>query len=269
MMLRGVGLLLLAGAICAPHLARAETSRSPERPSDAIALADPEEDCFDAAPDVVSIDGARRTGRAISLEVLLVLDGISRARSHEVTDVVIDTYAEINIHVEIVDTRKARFAGEPPRPDGQRPSADVLRLMDDLKGFVGGVRPPGSDVVHLLTGKDVYVDAPDGRVYELAGMADCLGGVRYPRRAFSVSEGTGEYDAIGPEMAGIIAAHEVGHLLGGTHESGNCLEGSFGRYGRNTPCTAMWPFFISTNAGNFGTLERAIIRGYAEEFATP
>ncbi len=70
-------------------------------------------------------------------------------------------------------------------------------------------------------------------------------------------------------MAGVIAAHELGHLMGAHHHYGNCGEGAPSVQGGGpTPCTVMFPAMIRMNAGNFGTFEGAVVRGHAVDFAS-
>jgi hypothetical protein len=63
----------------------------------------------------------------------------------------------------------------------------------------------------------------------------------------------------------VLMAHELGHLLGAQHEHGNCHEG------RTSPplvhagsCTAMVALNPAVQAEVFGSVERAVLRGYAE-----
>lgn len=105
--------------------------------------------------------------------------------------------------------------------------------------------------------------------YSLAGVADCLGGIRYDNRAFSFSEGSGEYQEGPRDLSWLIASHEIGHVMGAHHHYGNCGQGSPLTQENETPCTVMFPAMIAWNAGNFGTLEGAVVRGHAVDFASP
>lgn len=123
--------------------------------------------------------------------------------------------------------------------------------------------------MHLLTSKDVYFVDAGTPAYGLAGVAECIGGVRYDEHAFSFSEGIGEHDKWGDRMAGLIAAHEIGHLMGAHHHYANCAEGSPLMQENETPCTLMSSVLIFWNAGNFGTLEAGVVRGHASDYASP
>jgi hypothetical protein len=72
--------------------------------------------------------------------------------------------------------------------------------------------------------------------------------------------------------AALLAAHEIGHLLGAQHEQVNCVEaipqeiaqpapdGYFG------PCTVMGPYALQ-DSEMFSTLERNTVRSYADAYA--
>jgi len=68
---------------------------------------------------------------------------------------------------------------------------------------------------------------------------------------------------------GYIAAHEIGHLFGGSHDYANCVEGVLVSEDaiQGGPCTLMHEN-LNISYG-FSTLNRAVIRGYATEFASP
>jgi hypothetical protein len=131
------------------------------------------------------------------------------------------------------------------------PTAHVDRIIRSTKRLFDGERPLGYDVVHTITNKNIYVDRGD--TVGLGGTADCIGGIRYPTRAFSVSEGwhhDGPLDQAGHENVARLIAHEIGHLLGARHEHANCAEGS-----DRQRCTLMTDASIwSLGSRTFGTL---------------
>jgi len=233
------------------------------------ALDDPEGDCLEPVPESVGVSGISDDGQEVKLEVMVLLDRMPKARAGKVMDRAAATYAALDIELVVTRYRRITVPGEPPRPQGKRPTVQDTALFDAMKGAVGGKRPEDTDLVHLLTSKDVYYVDQGERRYGLAGVADCIGGVRYDAHAFSFSEGIGEYDAIRDDMAGVIAAHEIGHLMGAHHHYGNCAQGSPPIQDSETPCTVMFPLMIAWNAGNFGTLEAAVVRGHAVDFASP
>ena len=230
------------------------------------AAVDVEEDCAERSPATYSTEVAQGTAGHLDLDALFLLDGIRRADAERVVARAAESYAPLEITV-VPRLRKLSFAG-----DAGGASAPVDDLMAAAKQAVGGERPAGIDVVHVLTRKDIYLQPNDG----LNGMADCLGGVRYPSRAFSVSE-LFVVDEPGSERGdghgAMITAHEIGHLLGGHHEYANCAEGP-----APSVCTLMFPYYLGNfgpglgvpvNSQTFGTLEAAVVRGYTEDFAAP
>ena len=260
-------LMCLVLARVAP-VAAATVLGSPSEPS-LSPLNDPEHDCLEPVPEAAGASGISDDGEVVKLDVALLLDGVSKRRANDVMERVAESYAPLDIDVVIHSYRKVRIEGDPPRPGGKRPSAEMNDLFAAMKSAMEGTRPKGSDLVHLLTSKDVYYVDGGEPSYGLAGVADCIGGVRYPEHAFSFSEGTGEYDEVRDDMAGVIAAHEIGHLMGAHHHYGNCAEGSPLMQENETPCTVMFPAMIFWNAGNFGTLEGTVVRGHAVRFASP
>ena len=153
---------------------------------------------------------------------------------------------------------------------------NAQEIIDLAKVQLGGARPAGIDVVYVVT--DLDIQLPDlGNA--VAGLADCIGGVAHADRAFAV----GEMGVLVPDEGGIvigpvafykdltakIAAHEIGHLMGGHHhyqECGTAAPTAIER-GETGPCTLM------TNAVDFqtlpfSTLNGAVVRGHAEKYAT-
>jgi hypothetical protein len=137
-------------------------------------------------------------------------------------------------------------------------SASQDEFLDFMKSHYGGERPRGVDVVYYMT-----------RDWS-GGFADCIGGVRFADRAFAF--GSIDYSVEGLLPAptvdeGVIAAHEIGHLLGAHHHYSNCVEPapSMAR-GELGPCTTMSPAAVSASP-TFGTVERMFIRDYAAHYA--
>jgi hypothetical protein len=145
-------------------------------------------------------------------------------------------------------------------------------MFEWLLGEVGGARPKGSDLVYLLTNKDLYFNENGERSYGVAGVAHCIGGVRFRDAAFAIGEGMSPWENIVNDrtFSAKIAAHEIGHVMGAHHHYGNCVEGDRSTDGGGEPsmCTLMWPAYVALAALNFGTLESAVIRGHAVKFAT-
>ncbi|HVE74337.1 MAG TPA: zinc-dependent metalloprotease family protein [Mycobacteriales bacterium] len=151
---------------------------------------------------------------------------------------------------------------------------DPEKIIALAKTQLGGKRRGDVDVVYVVTDRDLRVAGFGNAV---AGLADCIGGVALPDRAFAVGE-TGVLTddggrGIGPvtfykDLTAKIAAHEIGHLFGGHHhyqECGTAAPTAVGR-GELGPCTLM------TNAADFqtfpfSTLNSIVVRGHAEKWA--
>jgi hypothetical protein len=190
-------------------------------------------------------------GAVLRLSLRLVTAPADAAEVRQkVIPAVVETFARIDVKVRV--------------------SLDVMPLkagdtypFEQVRRRYGGVRPAGVDVVHVLS------DNFSG------GFADCLGGIAYPEKAFSTGsvhyapEGTVRIPTV--PAAGIVA-HEVGHLLGGQHQMGNCVEAvpqqaqrpaSDGSVG---PCTVMSPGAAQISE-TYSTLERATIRSFVRRWA--
>jgi hypothetical protein len=149
-------------------------------------------------------------------------------------------------------------------------SYDFMNIVDDggypyeqVRRHYGGERPDGVDVVHVMT--DLFA----------GGYADCIGGIAYEEKAFSVGnahytvQGTVPVDQL---PAGLVAAHEIGHLLGAKHEQFNCVEAAPQQ--AQQPASDGWvgPCTLMTAAGlaaseTFSTLERNTTRALVNLYA--
>jgi hypothetical protein len=210
---------------------------------------DREQDCTDFEPDVVPPVPADTTKR-LRLSVLVVTPPALLAEVRRESAVIVSDYARINIAVRLTVV-SARLPGD----------GDPQHMFDYLRARYGGERPRGVDVVYAASD------------YFAGGVADCLGGVRFPERAFAM--GQVHYTAQGvpvPADGGVkmghIAAHEIGHLLGAQHHFSNCAQGepSAATSGDAGPCTIMNPAAL-TGSGQWSTLETAFVRYHVERFA--
>lgn len=253
----GISISLLSGVLAVALAAPFAAAGS--RPG--AAFIDDAEDCLEPVPDGVALPGVNDDGQTISLDVLVLLDGVTVARGHEVMKKTAEAYAPLDISL---DYRFEQVAFEPDEPGDATtpPASESERLLMDAKQWTLGARPADADVVYVLTDKDVS---------DAAGRADCIGGVRYPEFAFAVGENY-RYE----DLAGLfykfgtakITAHEIGHLMGAHHHYANCAEGSPGAVaeGGPTPCSLMFNFidFISLI---FNNLEGSVVRGHALQYA--
>lgn len=217
-------------------------------------------ECLEPVPASVSLDFVEN----IELRTMVLLDGITRERAQQVMSTAAASYAPLNISLTW-KFREVAFATD-----------DADALIQAAKDMFGGQRPDGYDLVYVMTPKDIQL----GGNTAVAGLADCIGGVRYPDSAFAVGEDFGaEEDAgrpLGPFVhtvngSAVVVAHELGHLMGAHHHYGNCAEGITPTdllSQELTPCTLM---FNAVNFASlpFSTLNSTVVRGHAADYAKP
>jgi hypothetical protein len=219
-------------------------------------------ECLEAVPDAIGVAGVTDLGQTVVLEVLVLLDGVSRERAEAVFAVAAESYAPANIALVAEHFRQVTFEG-----------TEGAAMIQQAKDLLRGARPEGIDIVYILTSKDI-TDAGDPG---LVGLADCIGGVEWDNHAFAVGEDvTFENFPIGPFVTIVdgtakVVAHEIGHLMGAHHHYANCVEGNLDAAENPfdlSPCTLMFNFldFISLN---FSGLNLAVVRGHAVASASP
>ncbi|HWL35908.1 MAG TPA: M12 family metallo-peptidase [Frankiaceae bacterium] len=206
---------------------------------------DREEDCSQFEPEVVPPVPADLT-KPLKLGVTIVTTPDLLPQVRRESAVIVDDFRALNIGVRL------RYVAVNLPEDGDRDG-----LLAAAKKRFGGERPAGADVVYVASD------------YFAGGYADCLGGVRYPERAFAI--GQVNYTAQGvsvPGNGGVrmghIAAHEIGHLLGAHHEHSNCAEAA--PAADPGPCTVMSPAGL-TGSGEWSALEAAFVRHHVERYA--
>ena len=204
--------------------------------------AGPNDDCQELTPVSYALSGS------VTFDVTVLTDGVSLSHAQAVIAESAESYAGIDVLLRAVGYQAVSFTG-----------ADGQGLIDQAKAHFGGVRPAGSDGVLVLTSKDITDSGVFGSA--LAGLADCIGGVKYADRAFVVSEaGTNAIDD------SRVSAHELGHIAGAHHHYANCIEAVLAlEIGR--PCTIMFND-VGFAARNVSTLNGAMIRGHLVE-STP
>jgi hypothetical protein len=252
-------------------------------------------DCDQAqltGPEAISTDAITGDPADINLDVQVVVDVAQGAQIAQIEDPEERAAAEQALYTDIgkrLEVGTQSYAPldialryddyallQPLAADGtpRVRTTNAQEIIDLAKAQFGGARPAGSDVVYIVTDLDIQLPSLGNAV---AGLADCIGGVANPDRAFAVGEtgvlvGDGGIP-IGPitfykDLTAKIAAHEIGHLMGGHHHYQECgtAAGFAVQRGELGPCTLM------TNAVDFqtlpfSTLNGAVVRGHAEEFA--
>ncbi|HYG63842.1 MAG TPA: PPC domain-containing protein [Thermoanaerobaculia bacterium] len=216
--------------------------------------------CLEAVPAAVGIPGITDLGQDVSLDVAVLLDGVSVGEADQIMSKAAISYAPLKVDLNVVSYTPVSFTG-----------TEGSALIQQAKDLFGGVRPAGSDLVYILSNKDLTTDGDTA----LAGLADCIGGVRFPQHAFAVGEAVGiEPSAIGSFLLQVdahpeVAAHEIGHLMGVHHHYANCVEGILqGEANDLSPCTLMFNF-VDFQSLNFGVLEGIVARGHAVQYASP
>jgi hypothetical protein len=207
--------------------------------------------CTEALPAAVALPGDAAT---LPVRLLVLLDGVTEARGTAVLARAQAAYAPLALTLRAT-YRAVSFS-----------TSDGAAMIAAAKAAVGGARPDGTDAVVVLTAKDL-TDAGDP---SLAGLADCIGGVAHPTRAFAVAETTNgaEDIVLGSDSSAKVAAHELGHLLGGQHHLANCAEGvaeSDLDGDLVSPCTVMFNVVNPTSLG-FSVANAAVVRGHAEAY---
>jgi Metallo-peptidase family M12B Reprolysin-like len=214
-------------------------------------------ECLELVPAAVTIPPSQ----PVTLDVRVLLDGVSTSRGAQVLDTAKQSYAPLNINL-VPSFESVSFAG-----------TDAQGLIDQAKARFGGAAPTGIDIVYTLTSKDIQADGQTA----VAGLADCIGGVAFGERAFAVGENfaTDEAALVGPlflarNLSAKVAAHEVGHLMGGHHHYANCAEGllSDSLQDELSPCTLMFNA-VDLASLNFSTVNGLVVGGHAEAYALP
>ncbi|WP_436497125.1 zinc-dependent metalloprotease family protein [Actinokineospora sp. HUAS TT18] len=206
--------------------------------------------CTQLVPHVLSLDST-----PVRLDLRVLLDGAPQSEAQTAVTAMRRAYEPIG--VTIADSyQPVSFTG-----------VDAAGLNQQAKDFYGGSRPAGIDVVYTMTTKDITAAGVTGN--NVAGLADCIGGVRYPDRAFAVGEVHGIGTPLLPipvtDGTGKIMAHEVGHLLGGHHHYSS-PEGLLAS--DPNALTLMGPT-LSLISLRFSTLNTLMVKGHSQQYARP
>lgn len=216
--------------------------------------------CLAPVPDAIGLPPILDLGQTVSLDVAVLLDGVDVGLANLIMTRAAESYAPLGITLTVTEYQEVDFAG-----------TEGAALIQQAKAYYGGSRPAGSDLVYVLSDQDLTNGGDTG----LAGLADCIGGVRFPDRAFAVGEAVGiEETTIGPFRLLVdahpeVAAHELGHLMGAHHHYANCVEGQLqGDADDLSPCSLMFNF-VDFQSLNFALVNVGVVRGHAVDFASP
>lgn len=213
------------------------------------------EDCTQIPPDEVP-PPALSTDDDLPLEVRVLVEPEDLGVAKEHMKLTREMFHRIGIDLKVRFQKVVAPSAWSSDLFGGPAQRDILEFM---KSVFGGQRPAGVDIVYFMT-RDWA-----------GGFADCIGGVRFADRAFAFGSVDYALEGIVPvptASEGVIAAHEIGHLLGAHHHYSNCAEAQpwGATRGDVNPCTAMSPF-AATASSTFGVLERSFIRAYTAEYA--
>lgn len=204
------------------------------------------DDCLQFAPAAIDPGDT-----PLDLSVAILLDGVSISDGQKTLQAAQAAFTRLNVRVA---------ASFDAIQTGSNAAEDLIAAA---RAHFGGARPSGADVVYLLTNKDI----DDSGV---AGLADCIGGIRFADRAFAIGEfNFDDGTQLGPvtlqdQLAGKVMAHEIGHLLGGHHHQSNCSE-SAALGTENDGCTLMIND-VGLSSLVFSTLNGGINRGLIGAF---
>jgi hypothetical protein len=243
----------LVGALLAP-VATAPAEADPLLVPDPLQLIDVETglECTELVPHAIAL-----VREELDLHVRVLLDGVGRKVAREAVRDMRRAYTPIDIDVRATYERVS-FT-----------TRDAAELNARAKRHYGGERPPGVDVVYTMTSKDVTSTGPTGG--NVAGLADCIGGIRFPDRAFAV----GERIADGPgsllgvpvplpldDATGKTMAHEIGHLLGAHHH----YFSPEGLLAEDPNVGSLMGPTLSIIALRFSTLNALMVQGHLQEY---
>ena len=224
------------------------------------------EDCEENVPVAISASPTPG-GTTIALNLLVLHDGVLKTDAEAIVAKAAPAYSPLNLSL-VATYRKVAFVGD---KGVNPPQARADALVAEAKTLLGGTRPVGTDIVFVLTNKDVYLSGGDA-----TGYADCIGGIRYPNRSFALGEAIVPTESVGPftfylNGTAKVLAHEIGHLLGARHEHSNCAQGVGAEDLFNSEpsaCTLMIAY-MDLQSLHFGTPEAMIVRAHAENYAAP
>lgn len=195
--------------------------------------------CTEFVPHAVSLESKR-----VHLDLRILLDGVGRRMAARAVASMRKAYTPLGIRVAPT-YEKVSFKGR-----------DADGLTRQAKRRYQGKRPRGVDIVYTMTNKDI--SAPGAAGDNVAGLADCIGGVRFAKHAFAVGE---TFDST--VDTGKVMAHEVGHLLGGHHH----YTSPEGLLGPEANLLDLMGPSLSQISLRFSTLNSLMVKAHAQLYA--
>ncbi len=197
--------------------------------------------CTELTPHAISLDRA-----PVRLDLRILLDGVRRAEARRAVVSMRKAFSPLRITVAPT-YRKVSFTGR-----------DADGLTRQAKRLYGGERPRGTDVVYTMTSKDITASTGDN----VAGLADCIGGVRFANRAFAVGEDFAAGDGL-REGTGKTMAHEIGHVLGAHHH----YTSPEGLLAADPNLLDLMAPFLDLCSLRFSTVNSLMVQGHAQLYA--
>lgn len=233
--------------------------------------------CSELTPTAFDVGGVTDDGARIHLDVAVLEDGVARDMVTDALNHAAEIYRPLGIDLRVAQRRTVNFPSDGTNvgPDGvTRPTGGARDFFDSARRVFGGLRPPGADVVYVVTSKDVYEGSSSSRgSYGIAGFAECIGGVRFADRAFAVGEVL-PVRTFGPIRHNLgtarVLAHEIGHLMGAHHHYSECVSGVVDEPSspEATPCTLMTTD-VGLASSVFSATNGLMVRGHASHWARP
>jgi hypothetical protein len=211
--------------------------------------------CTELVPHAVSVDTV-----PVVLDLRILLDGAPLDEAEKAVVAMRKAYEPLGISVA-PSYQAVSFGG-----------VDAALLNQQAKDLYGGGRPAGIDVVYTMTSKDITAaGSPLGD--NVAGLADCIGGVRYADHAFAVGEifpgTTGSLLGLIPlplrDGTGKTMGHEVGHLMGGHHH----YTSPEGVLAEDANVADLMGPVLSIVSLKLSTLNSLMVRAHAQLYAMP